>query len=299
MDITLDQLAVLDAIDRTGSFAGAAAELHRVPSAVSYAVKGLEAALEVEVFDRSRRRAELTPAGRRVLEHARDVLEHARSLERLAVELRGGWEPELHVVVDGALPMRPVSRCLKRFAAADVPTRLRVDVEYQEGVVHRFARDLADVALLIGFAGDGDEVGFEARPLAPLELVLVVAPGHPLAGGPTTEAERAVFAELIVRDSSPDYARRPKRSFLGSENVAHLSDFYSKRVALLEGAGFGWIPLHLVAADLAGGELVMLEVEGPSTFTYHPQLVTRTGHRLGRGGELFVQTILGARAELP
>ncbi len=296
MDVTLDQLRVLDAIDRTGSFALAADELHRVPSAVSYAVRQLEEALGVVLFDRSGRRATLTGAGRRVLELGRELLGGADRLGRLAAELRGGWEPELHVVVDGALPFLPVSRSLKRFAETDVPTRLRVDVEFQEGVVHRFVHDEADVMMILGFAGDGDQLGYDARPLPPLELVLVVAPGHPLAAGPVTADARAAFAELVVRDSSPTFARAPKRSFLGSRNVAHLSDFHSKRLALLDGAGFGWVPRHLVAADLELGALVMMRVEGPSTFTYRPQLVTRAGTPLGRGAALFVEGQL-VRAE--
>ncbi len=40
--LTLDALQLVDAIDRRGSFAGAAAELGRVPSAVTYAVRKLE-----------------------------------------------------------------------------------------------------------------------------------------------------------------------------------------------------------------------------------------------------------------
>jgi len=49
----LDQLEVLEAIDRFGGFAAAARHLHRATSAVSYAVKALESALGVELFERT------------------------------------------------------------------------------------------------------------------------------------------------------------------------------------------------------------------------------------------------------
>ncbi len=39
MSLTLDALTVLDAIDRKGSFAAAAEELYRVPSAISYTMQ--------------------------------------------------------------------------------------------------------------------------------------------------------------------------------------------------------------------------------------------------------------------
>lgn len=290
MGITLDQLLALDAIARTGSFTKAAAELHKVPSAVSYLVRGLETGLGVEVFDRSGRKAQLTRGGRRILEASRSVLDQARALEAVAAELRDGWEPELHVVVDGALPMDPLMRCLRRFADPAVPTLLRVDVEYQEGVVDRFEGSPADVALVLGFAGDGDDEGYDCLPLPDLELLLVAAPSHPLVGAPVTEERRAGHAELVVRDSSPRFAQQSKRSFMGSRNVVFLSDFHSKRLALLDAAGYGWIPRHFIAGDLDAGRLVLLDAE-PNRWTYHPQVVTRTGQRLGRAGRLFRSTV--------
>ena len=129
MNFTLDQLLTLESIVRTGSFAKAAKELHRVPSAVSYLVRGLESAIGIDIFDRSRRKAELTPAGRQLLEAARDVLAKAQTLERVAAELKGGWEPDLHVVVDGA----PVST--EVCAQSDFHERLGRGV--RNGVVER------------------------------------------------------------------------------------------------------------------------------------------------------------------
>ena len=293
MDFTLDQLRILDAIARTGSFANAAAEQHRVPSAVTYAVKSLEDALGVAIFDRSHRRAELTPAGHRILEGVRAVLAQVWSLEQVVAELSDGWEPELRVVVDGALPMGPVNRCLRRFAEAGVATRLRIDVEYQEGVLDRFERDKSDLALTLGFDEGGNDMGYDCTPLPALELLLVAAPAHPLVLQP---GERDKHAELVVRDSSPRFVRAPKGSILGSRTVVYLSDFHSKRLALLEGAGFGWVPRHLIEEDLTRGSLVLLSLEGPSQWTYHPQAILQPGKVLGRAGRLFMDTLL-QRAE--
>src|SRR5690554_7467518 len=78
--ITIDALKVLDAIDRKGSFAGAAGELFRVPSAISYTVQKLEEDLNVSIFDRSGHKAVLTPAGRYLLEEGRSLLEAAENL---------------------------------------------------------------------------------------------------------------------------------------------------------------------------------------------------------------------------
>ncbi|TNE85896.1 MAG: LysR family transcriptional regulator [Deltaproteobacteria bacterium] len=275
--LSIDQLRVLDAIDRCASFAEAAHELHRVPSAVSYAVRQAEEEAGFPIFDRSARKASFTPAGYRLLEEGRRLLRESARLDALAAQLATGWEPELHVVVDGVLPMGPVLRAYPSFADPTVPTRLRVDVEYKQGVLRRFADASADLMLLIGFDPGEDTEAFELFELAPLRMVLVAAPGSGQAPG--------TGLELAVRDSSPGV---DGRSFSGGREVAWLPDFHSKRTALLEGVGFGWLPEHLVTDDLAHGRLAPVEAE-VAEWTYAPVVARRASVPLGKGAALFLR----------
>ncbi|MCB9779568.1 MAG: LysR family transcriptional regulator [Alphaproteobacteria bacterium] len=291
---SLDQLRVLDAIARTGSFSGAAAELHRVPSAISYAVRTLEEQLEVALFERLGNRTRLTPAGEALLQRARAVLAHAEALDAAARELRDGWEPLLHVVVDGLFPWEPVARALSAFTDGDIPTRVRVDVEYQEGVPERWQAD--DAALMVILDFDPEDDPLTCHPLDPLEMVLVASPGHPLARrrGLSRDDLHDAF-ELVVKDSSPRYSRDPKQAFMGSRHVVYLSDFHAKRLTARAGVGFGWLPLHLVRADLDDGTLVLLDVPDGNRWTYHPQLVHRSDRPLGRAARRFVDALLAGQ----
>lgn len=289
---TLDQLVVLDAIARAGSFAAAARELHRVPSAVSYTVQALEDALGVPVFDRAGRRATLTPAGRRLLDEARDLLGRARHLDQLATLLGAGWEPELQVVVDGACRFDPVIHALRGFGDRGVPTQVRVDVEYQDRVLERFDRDHADLMIALGLEDGGRLKGV---PLPPLEMVLVAAPDHPLARARgLSRDDLAAHVDLVVKDSSPAYARTPRRSFLGTAHVIRFSDFHAKLAALRSGVGFGWMPHHLAAASLAEGALVVLDLPDGNRWTYTPQLVTRRDEPTGRAAALFAELLVAS-----
>ena len=289
---TLDQLVVLDAVARTGTFAAAARELHRVPSAVSYAVKTLEEGLGLPLFDRSGHTVALTAAGRTVLDEAQAVLRHARRVEQLAASLRGGWEPELQLVLDGVYPMRPVTDALRGLTERQIPTRVRVDVEYQDGVPERFEADHAQVMLLLDWPGDDR---LRAHALPPLDMVLVAAPDHPLGRAPRVD-RRALLehTDLVVKDSSSQYARAPRKPYMGSQHVIYLSDFHSKRLALLSGAGFGWLPEHLVSDDLATGALVPIQFDEGDRWTYRPSLITRRDEPLGPAGTLFVELLLAA-----
>ena len=55
--LTPDALAMIDAIARNGSFAAAARELGKVPSALTYSVRQLEDEIDVLLFDRRGPRA--------------------------------------------------------------------------------------------------------------------------------------------------------------------------------------------------------------------------------------------------
>ncbi len=293
LNFTLDQLVALDAIARGGSFAAAARELHKVPSAITYLMQELESSLGVALFERKGRSVALTPAGARLLVAARDTLGQAHALQQVASDLAGAWEAELHVIVDGALEMSPLSACLRRFGQPDVPTRLRVDIEYQEGVIDAMRRLNADLALYLGFDSREQADQYECIPLPALRMVLVAHREHPAAAEHFDPTVVGRHAELVVRDSSARYLAESKPSFMGSRNVVYLSDFHSKRLALLAGAGWGWVPAHLVADDLEEEQLVMLEAEQP-TWTYEPQIVVPRGRPLGTAGRLFVDTLLGA-----
>jgi DNA-binding transcriptional LysR family regulator len=287
---TLDQLLVLDAIARTGSFAGAARELHRVPSAVSYTVQALEDAVNVPIFDRSGHRAVLTASGRHLLESARDLLTRARQLDAVASSLGDGWEPELQVVVDGVFPLAPLLHALRVFGERAIPTQIRIDVEYQDGVLERFSTDHAQFMIALGLEDGGRLKGIA---LPPLDMVLVAAADHPLATarGLSRDALSA-YVDLVVKDSASTFAQKPRQSFLGTQHVVRFSDFHSKREALRSGVGFGWLPLHLAQSDLDSGALAILDLPEGNRWTYAPQLITRREEPPGRAAALFIALLL-------
>lgn len=70
----LSHLAVFAAVARHASFRKAGAELGLSTSAVSYAIRGMETQLGVNLFNRTTRSVALTEAGARLLERLRPVL---------------------------------------------------------------------------------------------------------------------------------------------------------------------------------------------------------------------------------
>lgn len=268
MSLSLDALAVLDAIDRRGSFAAAALELDRVPSAVTYTMRRLEGELDVLLFDRRGRRATLTSAGRELLVHGRQLLAEASALEQRVQRIATGWEADLRVAVDTIVPFTRIWPLAASFYAAcrtqqAAHTRLRLAKEVLGGTWDALAEGRAD--LVIGAPGDAPPGGgYRTRVLAEAAMVFVVAPGHPLAGErqPLSETMLAAHRAVVAADTSRRLAPRSVGLLAGQDTLT-VPDLADKRAAQIAALGVGALPYYLVAADIDAGRLIVKTLEHP------------------------------------
>ena len=121
--------------------------------------------LNVTLFDRKKRKAHLTPEGQRIYQSV-DLLDRSQKMQTLLPILQTTGEPELQIIVDGIIPMKSITTALSTFASLEIPTRVRLDIEYQEGVPDRFFADNADMMILLDFTDTSGELSVQ-----PLERV--------------------------------------------------------------------------------------------------------------------------------
>ncbi len=268
--VTIEQARALDALARGGSFAAAAAELHRGHTSILYAIKTLEDALGFPVLDRSRYRTQLSPRGRRVLEACRDLLAADAELASTIGVLRGGWEPTVGVVFDGIVPIEPLLHAIDALTHERVPTRIEVRAEFLAGVEDEFAHRNADLMIAVL---PPRAPGLIAIDLPPLHASLVARSDHPLARGRHDARALRDHLLLTVRGSDP----RLELSTAGIEarSTVHLHDFAAKRTAVLAGIGFGWLPDPMIEADLARRRLRRIRWTRASRHVFHPRLYHR------------------------
>ena len=101
--LTPEALTMMDVIARNGSFAAAARELGKVPSSLTYSVRQLEDALDVLLFDRRSRQAQLTAAGEELLNEGRRLLDQMDAVANRVKRVATGWETQLSIAVDDVL----------------------------------------------------------------------------------------------------------------------------------------------------------------------------------------------------
>lgn len=257
MRLTLDALSVLDAIDRNGSFAGAADELHRVPSAITYTVQKLEQDLGILLFDRAGHRAVLTEAGRELLREGRHMLRAAAELEARVKRVATGWEAELRIAYDDMIPVEALLPVAEDFYREQHGTRLRLTVEVLGGVWDAMASGRADLG--IGAPGDGPPGGgYATRPIGVVEFAFAVAPGHPLAALPEPLRSEDILCHRSV--SAADSSRGlPARTsgILSGQDVLTVPSLAAKLAAQRAGLGVGYLPRALAQAEAEAGRLVL------------------------------------------
>ena len=263
MKLTLESLQVLDAIDRRGSFAAAAEEMHRVPSAITYSIQQLEEALDVLLFDRRGHRAKLTEAGRELLEEGRQLLRAAADLECRVRQVAKGWEAELRIAVTTLVGLEKLYGIVAEFYEENTGTRLRLLQEVLGGTWDAMSSGRADLAIdTSGIIPTGG--AYTARPLGRFDMLLVAAPFHPLAKArpPVTEAMLLEHRAVSIADSSRLLPPRTA-GLLSGQDVLTVATLEAKVAAHVAGLGVGWLPRWIAEREAWAGRLVILEPEAP------------------------------------
>lgn len=255
MKLTLEAIELLDAIEIAGSYAAAAQRLNRVPSAVTHAVRKLEADLGVTLYRREGRRAVLTEAGRLLLAEGRQLLRAAGETEQRIHQLATGWERELRIAVDGLFDLSLLFPLVAEFDGVRQGTSLRFLAEAVGGGWDALVAGRAD--LVIGASGEPPPGRWATQPLGALDLVFAVAPDHPLAAlpEPLAAAEIARHRAAVLADSSRELQGR-MWGLIEGQNALTVPDPASKRAVQEAGLGVGQLPRVTVDAAVAAGRLV-------------------------------------------
>ncbi len=261
MKLSLDALQAMDAIERRGSFAAAAAELHRVPSALTYIVQKLEQDLDVLLFDRSGHRARLTPAGAELLHEGRALLRAAGELEYRVKRVATGWETELRIVLDIMIPAVQLFPLIAAFYDEESGTRIRLAHEVLAGTWDALASGRAELAL--GVSGEVPAGGgYAIRILGYKDFVFAVAPTHPLAKLPEPLRHEQILAHRAVAIGDSSRALPPRSvGLLTGQDVFTVPDLETKLAAQVAGLGCGYLPAHAAAPLVKAKRLVVKMVE--------------------------------------
>ena len=256
--LTLDQFLVFATIVDEGSFSAAARKLGRAQSAITYATQKLEDQTDALLFDRTTYRPTLTEAGRALLPQARRVLAGLADYRRTAKAFTQGLEAEVHLAVDAFVPMQPVYDVLGDFSEQfpDTAVRLHSAIDGLALYLERYPEGLAfspDVRVA--------RSEFERNAVGDVQLVAVAAPSHPLAGfsPPHSPDLLAGYFQIVLAQQL--FPHKGRNRGVVATRRWYADNMHIKQGLILSGHGWGSLPWHMAAADLAAGRLIELSPE--------------------------------------
>lgn len=241
MQWTLEQLRQFVLTADSGSFSEAARRLGRAQSAVSTAIGVLEADLNIELFDRSRRNAQLTDAGELLLLEARELLRQAQSLDQRALSLSAGSEAKLALALDEALPYAAVNTLIREIAQRFPDLELTLLNGTATEVAEYVDQQRAQMA--IHFVRGAISARFDQRQIGTVAQGLFAPSGHALTRRqPLQRKDLVQFRQLILHaDDVHETAYSPK--------VWRSDSFYTLAQMVADELGWAILPVNIATDE--------------------------------------------------
>lgn len=257
--MTPTQLRAYSAVVRLGSVKQAAAELSVTESAISLHIGQLRRELGDRLFTRTAAGLAFTPGGLRLASRSAELL-GLQDRTVLEVSQAGRGRRLLRVAAASLFAEHAAPGLIELFAARADDLDVELSVSGPDQFVTALRTRAVDVAIGPPPAVlAGSVVG---RAFMNYQVILVVAPEHPLAGGPA--APRRLREQTWLLGPSAAAGGGAVTTLLRRFNVPEERQqiFQSHAAALEEtkrrGQGVTPVLAHTVSEDLAGGQLVRL-----------------------------------------
>ncbi|MBN3923203.1 LysR family transcriptional regulator [Nostoc sp. NMS4] len=269
LPFTLDQLRILKAIAQEGSFKRAADSLYVSQPAVSLQVQNLERQLDVPLFDRGGRRAQLTEAGHLLLNYGEKILslcqETCRAIEDLQ-NLQGGT---LIVGASQTTGTYLLPRMIGMFRQKYPDVAVQLHVHSTRRTAWSVANGQVDLAIIGGEIPGELSESLDVIPYAEDELALILPVFHPFTKLEKIQKEDLYKLQFIALDSQSTI-RKVIDQVLGRCEIdtrrfkveMELNSIEAIKNAVQSGLGAAFVSTSAIAKELQMGVLHRTPIEG-------------------------------------
>ncbi|MEI6428819.1 MAG: LysR family transcriptional regulator [Pseudanabaena sp. ELA607] len=266
---TLDQLRILKAIAAEGSFKRAADSLYVSQPAVSLQVQHLERQLDVPLFDRGGRRAQLTEAGQLLLSYGDRILslcqETCRAIEDLQ-NLNGGT---LIIGASQTTGTYLMPRMIGLFRKKYPEVAVQLHVHSTRRTAWSVANGQIDLAIIGGEIPVELQESLEITTYAEDELALVLPTFHPLAQVGLLPVEELYKLQFITLDSQSTIRKVIDQVLLRCgvdprqlKTEMELNSIEAIKNAVQAGLGAAFLSVTAIEKELQMGILQQVHIDG-------------------------------------
>jgi DNA-binding transcriptional LysR family regulator len=229
--LNLDQLRAFVEVVKRGSFTAAARELNLSQPAITHQVHELEKRFKVALVERLGKRAHLTPAGEKLMGHARQLLDEDARTRASMQRFDGDWGGRVRIGTSATVLMYALPPILRRLKTKHP----QLEIQLKAGLTTDTLKSLKANALDLGLCAlPVEDPTFETVQLFRDELVAILPAGFenvpkkvtpaflsqcPLILGNEESALRQSVTEWLARAGSPP---KPVMTFDNVEAIKSL-----------------------------------------------------------------------------
>lgn len=298
LPFTLDQLRILKAISAEGSFKRAADSLYVSQPAVSLQVQNLERQLDVPLFDRGGRRAQLTEAGHLLLQYGDRILslcqETCRAIEDLQ-NLQGGT---LIVGASQTTGTYLLPRMIGRFRQHYPDVAVQLHVHSTRRTAWSVANGQIDLAIIGGEVPPELQDSLEIIPYAEDELAFILPVFHSLARVVTVQKDDLYKLQFIALDSQSTIRKVIDqvltRSGIETRRLKiemELNSIEAIKNAVQSGLGAAFVSISAIEKELQMGVLHRAKIDGVVVNRTLSVIINPNRYR-SKAAEAFIKEVL-------
>ena len=298
LPFTLDQLRILRAIVSEGSFKKAADSLYVTQPAVSLQIQNLEKQLEICLFDRGGRKAQLTEAGEVLIKYCETLLNQCQEACRAIDDLQNLKGGSLLVGASQTTGTYLMPRMIGLFRQKYPEVAVQLQIHSTRRTGWSVANGQLDLAIIGGeLPSDLNEL-LDVIPYARDELALVIPPNHQLAKMKELSKEDLYRLNFVTLDSQST-TRKVLDKLLANAGLdvqriqieMELNSLEAIKNAVQSGLGVAMLPVVSIEREIAAGTLhkpnvIDLEVRRQLKLIKHP------ARYCSRAAEAFLKDVL-------
>jgi DNA-binding transcriptional LysR family regulator len=278
--MTFEQVLVFHKIVHGGSFRAAAVELRKTQPAISFAIKKLEAELEVKLFDRDHYRPQLSSSGKAFYEKSLKVIQGMEELESLSASFKHHEEPQLFISLDGIFLGPEVLSLFKSFTENYPNTKVNLSLDILSETCQKVLSGEAHLGMTHFIS---EKAALDAIPMTSIRMLPVMSKELYQERKVSQEEDLLGIDQVVVTDKSGP--RGTKFGLLENGKKWYLQDANFKRDIILAGLGWGHLPEHTIERELREKKLIVLKFKHIAPRELDIQLIRLKKNPLGPVGK--------------
>ena len=298
LPFTLDQLRILKAIIKEGSFKRAADSLYVSQPAISLQIQNLEKQLNVPLFERSNKKANLTEAGSLLLRYGNRILalceETCRALEDLQ-NLQGG---NLIVGASQTTGTYLMPRLIGLFRQRYPQVNVQLQVHSTRLISWSVANGQVDLAVIGGEVPNELKEVLEITSYAEDELALILPTSHTFSRNEDIQKEDLYRLRFIALDTQSTI-RKVIDKVLNEHDIdssrfkieMELNSIEAIKNAVQSGLGAAFVSVSAIAKELELGILHWAKIENV-TIKRMLSIIVNPNRYKSKAAQTFSQEIL-------